>query len=268
MDLLRLEFLKFSKHRGIRIGLILYALLMIGGYFAFREVAKISNNPVVDLRALTEFPEIWNLIAYLGNWMAFIILGFIGIQLISIEFSNKTFRQNIISGLTRRDFWMSKLLSAGIITLLSTLFYVLITVILGLIFSKETSSIVDGHSALSILYFSVMTFGYIIIGMFTAFIIRKGSIAMFVYFLYGMFVENFIRWAVHAKLIPEHKSMHYYPMNVLEDLTPLPYYAQMTKMSEAPIDLLLSQNGALIGTAVYLSLFIFIMYRLATKKDI
>lgn len=268
MKLLQLELLKFKKHRGIKIGLILYLLLMIGGYFTFKEISKFSDNPLINLKALNEFPMIWELMAYLGNWMAFIILGFIGIQMVSIEFSNKTFRQNVISGLSRRDFWLSKIISAFTLTLGVTVFYITLTLILGFVFSEDKSDVFSGSTGMTILYFMLMTFGYIIIGMFTAFAIRRGTAAIFVYFIYGMFLENFIRWAVHAKMIPGSISMHFYPMNVLEDLTPLPYYSQMSNMSEAPVELLLSQNMALLGAVMYTTIFIAIMYRLSVKKDI
>lgn len=266
--LLYLEWLKFSNHRGIKIGLILYTLLFVGGYFAFREIAKVSDNPVVNMESLTVFPLIWELNGYIGNWLAFIILGFIGIQMVSVEFSNKTFRQNVISGLERKEFWASKLLSALAIAIGATLFYILFTALMGLIYTEFEDMLMEENPPLKILYFFLMSLGYILTGMFVAFLVRKGTLAIFVYFIYGMFIENIIRWAAHAKLIPNNISMHFYPINVLEDLTPLPYFSKLVKMGTTDMQILLTQPQALIGTLVYMALFVFLMYRIATRKDI
>lgn len=267
--LIQLEWLKFSNHRGLRIGIILYAILFFGGYFAFREIAKVSVNPVIDMVTLTQFPLIWDTNGYIGNWLAFFILGYIGIQLISIEFGNKTFRQNVISGLDRKDFLLSKLLSALLISIGATLFYVILTVALGLIITEDsTVGLFAEGAGLKMLYFFLMNFGYVIAGMFIAFLVRKGSLAIFIYFLYGMFVENILRWSVHSKVVPDGVGMHYYPLNVLEDLTPMPYFAQMMKMGSPDMELILQPQWAALATAVYLTIFTLVMFRLATKKDI
>lgn len=267
--LIQLEWLKFSNHRGLRIGIILYAILFFGGYFAFREIAKVSVNPVIDMVSLTQFPLIWDTNGYIGNWLAFFILGYIGIQLISIEFGNKTFRQNVISGLDRKDFFLSKIMSALLLSLAATVFYIILTIILGVLITEdsEVGFFAEG-AGLKMLYFFLMSFGYIIAGMFIAFLVRKGSLAIFIYFLYGMFVENILRWSVHSKVVPDGVGMHYYPMNVLEDLTPMPSFYQMVKMGSPDMVLIIEPQWAALGTAVYLALFTFVMFRLATKKDI
>ena len=265
---LALEWLKFGPNRPLRIGLILYVALFIGGYFAFREIAKVSQNPVVNMSSLTEFPLIWGLNGYIGNWLAFFILGYIGIQLISIEFSSKTFRQNIISGLHRKEFLYSKFSSAVLLAALATIVYIVWTILIGLVFTEDKSLIAEGAIFSSIGYFFVMNLGHILLAMMITMAVRKGSVALFVYFLYGMFIENIIRWSVHNKILENSISMHFYPFNVLEDLTPLPYFDKIAKMGTSGMQLTLEPHLALVGAAVYIGIYVFVMFKLATQKDI
>jgi ABC-2 type transport system permease protein len=263
-----LEWLKFGANRPIRIGLILYIALFIGGYFAFREIAKVSANPVVNMSSLTEFPLIWGLNGYIGNWLAFFILGYIGIQLISIEFSSKTFRQNIISGLHRKEFLYSKFSSAVLLSGAANIVYGILSVVLGLLFTEDKSMITEGTIFPSIGYFFVMNLGHILLAMMITMAVRKGSVALFVYFLYGMFIENIIRWSLHNKVLQNSISMHFYPFNVLEDMTPLPYFDKISKMGSTEMQLTLDPHVAFIGALVYIGIYVFIMFRLATRKDI
>jgi ABC-2 type transport system permease protein len=265
--LVELEWLKFRKNTGVRIGLIMYVFLMPSAYFFIRTVGELSQNPLVNLKALSEFPMIWHSMAYGANWLAFFIMGYIGIQLISVEFANKTFRQNVISGLSRVDFVKSKLLSAFILTIFALIVYVFWIMILGSIYTETPFELFGEQGAWIILRFILMNFGYIIMAMSVAFLFKGSNLGLFAYFLYGMFIENLIRWWPHTKLI-NNKSMHFYPMNALEDLTPQPYFAQLTKMGNVGFDLLLTPAEATITAIVYTSLFILVMFYLATKRDI
>jgi ABC-2 type transport system permease protein len=265
--LIRLEWLKFNRHRGIRFAVILFALIFPAGFFAFRRIAEVNSNPMLNLLGLTEFPEIWNLHAYVNNWLAFFIFGFIGVQIIAIEFENKTFRQNIISGLTRIEFFKSKILTIGIVSFIGTLIYLFWTITLGFVYSES------GEMMLELDWWNVLgrvfltNIGYMSIGMFFGFLFRRGSTAVFIYLLYGMFLENIIRWWLHYKVAPN-ISMHFYPMNGLEDLTPMPMFSNLAKMNELGFDPFLSPGYAITSVLVYSSIFFLISYRLATRKDI
>jgi len=265
--LFELELLKFRKNAGVRIGLILYIFLMPSAYFFIRSVGELSQNPVINLKSLSEFPMIWHSMAYAGNWLAFFILGYIGIQLISVEYGNKTFRQNVISGLSRVEFVNSKILSALVLTMFAVIVYVFWILILGTLYT-ETPFELFGEQGIGILFrFALMNFGYISMAMFIAFVFKGSNLGLFAFFLYGMFIENIIRWWPHSKLM-SNKSMHFYPMNALEDLTPQPYYSQITKMGNVDFELLLTPSEAIITALVYTSLFIGLIYYLAKKRDI
>ena len=91
---------------------------------------------------------------------------------------------------------------------------------------------------------------------------------MFLYFSYVMFLELILRWVVHLKLF-EHKTMQFYPLNAIEDLVPIPI-SDVAESFEKQFDFnfFLSPGEAVIASSIYISLFLFLAYRLLERKDL
>jgi ABC-type transport system involved in multi-copper enzyme maturation permease subunit len=86
------------------------------------------------------FPEVWHTVAFFSSLFIFIPAVVI-IMLITNEYSYRTLRQNIVDGWSRSQFIASKLIDVFIITLLITLLYVVVCIIIGSINSKAGADI-------------------------------------------------------------------------------------------------------------------------------
>lgn len=266
LHLLQLEWKKFSKNTVIILLVALYTLLMPFGIFVMENFVEAPGLPSKD--TFFTFPEIWQYQGYSGSWFSFLFLGFIGVLIITTEVSHKTMRQNIITGLSRTDYFLGKLYVLIIISAYATLIYFLSTVLIGTFYPAEPdfAHFMDGHNWSSGRYF-LLTFGYLSFGLFLGLVLRKSGLAIFSYLSYIVFLEPLLRWGVHRKIY-DSRSMNFYPMNGIEDLMPNPFFKLLDNFRNmTDFNLLLTYPEATIVSSISIALFLYFGYRSLVKRD-
>ncbi len=268
IKLIKLEILKYKDNSLVQMLLLFYTLLMPTSIFVLKNFDNIPFIPGKE--NFFTFPLVWEYQAYAGSWLSFLFLGFLGVYLITSEIQFKTMRQNIITGLTRFDFFKGKILIALVITLYATIIFYLSTLLIGILHEGEIniSHILKDQHYVILRYF-LLTFAYMSFGMLVAFIIRKPALSIFFFFSYILFIEPLFRWWIHLKYIAQNRSMLYYPMNGIEDLAPLPFYKYVenfNKLKNFPI--LLSYTEASIISIISVVIFVSLSYYLFLKRDI
>ncbi len=268
--LLELEWKKFKHYRTFKVMAILFLILLPSTIFVAKAIFINAGAPpeFINPESITKFPSIWRYLAYGGNWVAFFFLGFIGVLSVTMEFTNKTLRQNIINGITRNEFFFGKLLFILAVSLLATAYYAFCGFAIGAIYTDSlyyTKLIAETNH---IPRFFLLCLGYMIFGFFLGVLIRRTGLALFLYLVYIIFLEPALRWALHYRFFPN-KSIHFYPMNALEDLAPIPILDIVNKMTEEnDFSILLSTTESVITTLVFLGIFIFVAHRKITRSDL
>ncbi len=265
--LLQLEWLKFRKLITFQIMVIAYAvalpsLMLIGKRFPDLPPPLLKNIQ------LFQFPNIWEYLGYIGNWLAFFFLGFLGVYTITMEFGNKTLRQNIITGLSRSEVFVAKVLFVLAVSLTATLYYALCGFTFGFLHTDVTSIrvVLDGTGI--IWRYLLMCIGYMAFGLVIGTLIRRTGIALVLYFAYISFIELIMRWLIHLNIF-KNKTMHFYPMNAVEDLVPIPFSDIADGFSqENGFSFFLSPTEAVITVLIYTTLFLFATYRLLKLRDL
>ncbi len=248
INLLLLEWDKFKKNSVFRTMVIAYIILLPTLMLSMQSILDFIDFPMKSKSIFFEFPQVWKFMAYSGSWQAFFFFGFLGVYLVTSEFQNRTLRQNILSGLTRSQFFIGKLLFAGAISVFSTLYFIVITLVLGY-FKSESVSLAVATQGIGIsLRYLVMVFSYLNFGLFVGYMLRKNGLALLLYFTYIIFLEKILRWAIQSKLLNlEDKYNLYYPMNVFNDLTPLPLKEMIKQVTSMETQYhILSPNMALL----------------------
>jgi ABC-2 type transport system permease protein len=268
--LLQLEWKKFKHYRTFKVMAILYVVLLPLMLIVGKAFFNFADAPVefINTETMYKLPNVWTYLAYIGNWLSFFFLGFIGVLSVTMEFGNKTLRQNIINGVTRSEFFMAKILLILTVSLFATIYFALVGFSFGFISTDNLylTKILSGTNQIFLYY--LMCVGYMTFGFFLGVLIRRTGMALFLYLIYVIFLEPVIRWAAHGKIIMN-KTIHYYPLNAIEDLAPIPIpkiINQLTKEHE--FSLLLSSTEAIIITLIYLFIFIFIAYWRIKKSDL
>ncbi len=264
--LLKLEWLKVRKYKTFQVMAIFYVILLP----ACLLITKSFNNVPEELlskESLYMFPLVWGYLGYIGNWLTFFFLGFLSVIIVTVENSNKTFRQNIITGLSRNEYFSAKILFILTICLMATLYYTLVGLAIGFTHTDTIYFSKIIQEADLIPRFFLMCIGYMSFGFFLGVVIKRTGIALFIYLVYIMFIESVLR-GIHMYYFPN-KSMHFYPMNANEDLVPMPF-AKLTEgfLKENDFSLFLVPSQAAIIVCVYTAIFLFFAYRKIKYSDI
>lgn len=267
LHLIKLEWKKFRNYRVFKVMIGFYIVLLPLLLLLFKNIPELPRE-LDSFDSFFMFPTIWSYLGYIGNWLCFFFLGFIAVIIVTSEFGNRTLKQNIITGLSRKEYFMAKVSFMLSIAFFATLYYLLVGLIIGF-FNTRTiyiSKVLEAWDMIPRYY--LMCIGYMSFGLMMGFLIRRTGIAIFLYLSYVMFIELVIRWAFHLKMF-QHKSVHFYPMNAVEDLIPMPFPGQIDDfVREFKFEFFLSPVEAVITTLVYTSLFLFVCYRRVTKSDL
>jgi len=265
--LLKLEWSKFRKSTVIILLLTFFSILYPVCLYFGKFLKNISNIIPININ-IYESPNIWAYLGYAGNWMVFFFLGVLIIYTVTIDVSNKTMRQSIINGLTRKEFLLSKLLIILIISIVATVYYTILSFIFGWLNTTDPSIGIMLNNEWAIPRFFLMSFSYMTFAMFLAFLFRKAGLAVFVYLTYVIIIEPLLKLLTN-QYVMSNKYVNYYPMNVTEDLMPLPMPKIAANAAQIyDYDLLLPFGEATILTILYCLIFLGYTYYSFMNSDI
>lgn len=138
LRLLHIEFYKLKHSRSSKILTLAYFIilsfiaLIASVEFNFGDI-KVS---VADM-GIFNFPVIWHFTTYIAAFLKF-FLAIVIVSMMSNEYSNRTLKQNLIDGLSKKEFVLSKFYAVIVFSLLSSIFVFVLTIILGYSFSDYT----------------------------------------------------------------------------------------------------------------------------------
>jgi len=267
LKLLKLEYSKFKKNTVIVVLASFFILFFPLTLFVLSELPEIPilmPNPKIIYR----FSTIWEYFGYVGNWMVYFFLGVMIIYMITLEVRYKTLRQSIIIGLSRKEFFMSKLLLVFVLSTFATVYYSLICLIVGWINTSNPDIALAFSNEWAIPRFFLMSMSYMTFAMMISYLLRNAALSIFIYLAYALIIESLLRLGVLQ--LKETWFVNWFPMNAAEDLMPLPVLkiTQGIEINKYDFDVLLSYGTASIITIVYLVIFIALSYYNFMKKDI
>jgi len=285
IQLVKTEYKKFSKNSVVIVLLgtfTIFAPLLILG---FKRLFRYSQPPFPSSLSLMELPMIWDYNAYINQHLIYVLLGYFVIYTITSEVANKTQRQNIITGYTKKEYFLAKLASFVAISLAATLLYMVSTALLGALHTDGASfGLMIDNNFLGIRYF-LCCMGFMSFAMFIAFWFRRAGIAIFAYFGAIVMLEQMLRgfgvWVftkiadlLSISYTPTQlfSASRWTPLNIFEDLLPNPFY-KISGFIKVPdtqesLDLLVNPTSTIIVSVLYISLFIWLAWRKFDKKDI
>lgn len=276
IQLLKLEYTKFKNNSVVKLLLLFYAILtpfviLMGKRFLVNAPPPLPRNNV-----FFEFPTVWDYQGFVGSWLVFFFLGFFALYIITTEVSNKTMRQNIITGMTRKEYFLGKLFTIITVALLGTLLYTLSCIAIGVIHTEgwNMSLLMDNNYA--ILRYFLMCMGYMSFALLIGLLVRKGGLSIFLYFAYILIIEAIIKWPILLNIFARtdsipNKLINYLPMNTIEDLMPNPVLklpGNFMKSNDIDFDILLSHSHATIFSIIYIALFIALAWWTFVRRDV
>ena len=140
--LLKIDLKKLLSYRTFWIicGLYFFTLLMATASgmeflkWLARTIEGFGQQININRIPLYHFPDVWQNLAW-GSGLLKIMIAIMVVISITNEYSYRTVRQNIIDGLSRREFLVSKILTNVLLSALSMVLVFLVALVTGLIYS-------------------------------------------------------------------------------------------------------------------------------------
>ncbi len=265
LHLLKIEWLKVKNYRTFWILAGLFVISIFGiNYISFEIQQSIYHSQQAKGMAAMilgsppySFPTTWQMTSYVSGFLLF-IPGLLMIISITNEYSYKTHRQNIIDGLSRTQFILVKMTLAIIVALVSSVM---------VFFTAFAFGFIDGSGNLSFSnlyylgYFFIQAFSFSIVALLIGVLCRRSGIAIGVYFLYTVVIENMIAGALNHYA---DYSGRYLPIQVNYNLISAPVLESVQKKLSPEINV-----SVMLGLAVlYLVAYFFIIKRKFETDDL
>ena len=230
--LLNIEWIKLKHYKAFWVLAAMYSVGVIlvcsGGMFLMEFLKdKGANFNGVDptILPIYDFPDVWQNIAYVASFLK-VILAFIIIISISNEATYRTLRQNIIDGLSNRDFLASKLLLIFALSIFTAVLLFLIGLGTGAAYSHVWGIKYIFQSTQFLLAYALEVFTYLTFTLMIVLLIRKTGMVIVGLFMYTVMFEPL--FAVFLENYPSTPEMirslvPFLPIKALNNLIHVPF---------------------------------------------
>lgn len=228
LNILKTEWLKIKKYPAFWWVMGITALTYPGINFMFHRIyLQITSNENQSgniVKALLgnpfALPEAWRTVAYFSSLFVF-IPAIVIIMLITNEYTYKTNRQNIIDGWSRGNFMTGKLIDVLIMSVIITLLYAIVTLIIGL-----TNTTDPAAARFGLFYyvglFLLQSFSQLSLAFLVGFLVRKSFIALSIFAFYFIVFEPIVTNILKYKF--NSNAGHYFPLEISHRLLPRPIF--------------------------------------------
>lgn len=197
--LIKIEFNKIRYHKAsLRLIICYFLLFPILLLFSSMELNFGGLSTTFKELKVMEFPLIWHFGTYIVLYLKFLLL-IVVVSSITGEYSHNTLKQNLIDGLSKKEFLISKVYMLILLSLLSVVIAFLTFLFIGL----KNSEILDVSLIFSeldyFLGYFVRLVGFLIFGVFVAILFRRSALSIGFMFIWWI-SEGIIKVALTKSL--------------------------------------------------------------------
>lgn len=147
------------------------------------------------------FPFIWHFNTYVAAWLKF-FLAIVIVSMMANEYSYGTLKQNLIDGMSKKEFIQSKFLTVILFAFCSAFFVFIMGLILGYSFSSYTESSIVFSDMEYLLAFFVKLVGFFSFCLFLGILVKRSAFAIG-FLLVWYIIENIIKGFLSFRFFPE-----------------------------------------------------------------
>ena len=275
IKLLHIEFQKIRTYKVFWILIGLYFVFLAAGillaeFMINHMVNNINQRMPIPFPhvAIYYFPDVWQNVSFFASIRYVLIFpAIIMIILITNEFTFKTIRQNVINGMSKTEFLLSKLL---LILLMSIVFTAALTTgafFIGLAHSgfNEVDLFTKGIPFMTGFFISLIC--YMIYAFFFGFMLRNTGLSIAIFTLYSLIIEPVVYFFLRAPFMFENKIYTYLPVNSVIRLTEYPAIPMMKKLMGLNLQDHVSLTACLVPIG-YAAVMIVIVFWVMKRKDL
>jgi len=264
--LIKIDFRKYFYNRTFWLLSVLYVVLVV---FVFMVTESFLNHVMSDVGknspvaipgfSLYSFPYVWHNLSFLAGFFK-IFLALVVIIFITNEFSYKTIRQNVMSGMSRVEFLLSKMIFVFFISLAVTLILFLSALFLGLTHTEHMTTAMIFSKLVFVPAYFLEVFTFLLMAMMFAFLLQKQGLAIGIFALYYYVVEPIV-----AFRLPE-GAARFLPVKMITHLIDVPNSSLM-KLFGVKFRETVSWIDVW-GCLAYSALFLVIIYFFLKNRDL
>jgi ABC-type transport system involved in multi-copper enzyme maturation permease subunit len=176
--LLAIELQKIWKNRASRILTISYFVIL--SFIALIASIKfdIGNFKLHFAEmGIFNFPFIWHFNTYIASILKF-FLAIVIVSMMANEYSYGTLKQNLIDGMSKKEFVLSKFLTVVLFAFSSTVFVFVMSLILGYSFSSYTELEIVFSDLIYLLAYFVKLLGFFSFCLFLGILVKRSAFAL------------------------------------------------------------------------------------------
>lgn len=218
------------------------------------------------------FPIIWHITTFFASYFKF-FFAIVVVSMIGNEYSNKTLKQNLIDGLSKKEFILSKFYTIVFFSFCATALIGLATFLIGLYYSSYTEASIIFREIEFVLAYFVKLVGFFSLCLFFGMLVKRSAFALgFLVILY--ILEWLVFWAAYhfsGSSDTAFKVKNFMPLESMYKLIDQPI--QRIVMTKFPEKTEIAYDYAVHWYEILIvlgwsAIFIFLSYQLLKKRDL
>ena len=218
-----------------------------------------------------DFPIIWHITTFFAAQFKF-FFAIVVVSMIGNEYSNKTLKQNLIDGLSKKEFILSKFYTIVFFSLVSTILIFIISLFIGMYYSSIDEFRLVFRGTEFIAGYFVKLVGFFSLCLFFGMLVKRSAFALgflFMTFIAEFFVYLFFVWQTTEATAD--KVWNFLPLKSMWNLIDQPF--QRVAMTKFPDKMDLSYDYAVHFQEIaivlgWTAIFVFLSYRLLKQRDL
>lgn len=278
LRLLSIELQKLRYNRSAKtISIVYFSLICFIAFIVSIEFDFGGVKFRVADQGIFNFPFIWHFNTWVAAWLK-IFFAVVIVSIVSNEYSYRTLKQNLIDGLSKKEFITSKFLAVLLFSVISTVFLFIVTMILGLFFSDYTEIGIIFSDLEYIFAYFLKLVCFFSFCMFLGIWVKKSAFALGFLGLWqvieGLIAILFQYIKVRTNVNLFDSVYNFLPLNAMSDLIVEPFSRlgaiqsianqvgeEIQKSYEVPV-------SAILITFVWTCIFIYGSYAILKKRDL
>lgn len=273
LRLLNLELQKLLLNRTSKI--LIFVSFILPFFVILLSSLKINVFGFFTLElgelGIFNFPIIWHLTTFFASQFKF-FFAIVVVSMIGNEYSNKTIKQNLIDGLSKKEFILSKFYTIVFFSLVSTILIGLISLCIGLYYSSYTEASIVFREIEFLLAYFIKLVAFFSLCLFFGMLVKRSAFALaflFILYILEWIIFGLMVWKLDANIAE--KIQNFFPLKSMYKLIDQPF--QRIAMTKFPDKGELAYDYAVHWYEIaivlgWTTLFIFLSYRLLKKRDL
>lgn len=227
-------------------------------------------------QGIFNFPFIWHFNSYIAALLK-LFLAIVIVSMMSNEYSNRTLKQNLIDGLSKKEFVLSKFITVVLFSLVSTLFLFIVSLILGYSFSDYTELSIVFSDLEYLLGYFVKLVGFFSFCMFLGILIKRSAFALgflFIWWIAESIAYGVLKWKIFRDSDVADSIAQFFPLESMSNLVVEPISRlNVIKAAASQIGSELDKDYGvhwyqILIVIAWTGLFVFMSYKLLKKRDL